>query len=378
LNLMKFSDITGHNELKSKLIKLSDEGRVSHAVLFCEEPGYGALPLALAFAQYNSCKNKVNNDSCGVCPTCNKMQKFIHPDMHFAVPVNSTKKITADKKPVTDYFIDQWRKVLTENQYITEQEWYDEIGVENKQGIISVSEAGQILKKLSFRSFEGGDKYMIVWLPERMNQDAANKLLKIIEEPPAGTYIFFISQSPERIISTIISRCQVIRVTPIEENELAGRLRNEYDILEEESLFWARISGGSLSKVREMINSDKEVSDDHVLLIKLLEACSVKDMSKVIPVWESIAALGRERQKRFCSYSLEFIRQVYMVSLGLTAISNIPVHRKESTAAWAQKFKPSFYQRSYDALNGAIRDIERNVNSKYIFADMSNRFFLSL
>lgn len=375
---MKFSSIVGHQKLKSQLINLSREGRVSHAILFCEDQGYGALSLAIAFAQYNSCHNRDEQDSCGICATCNKFQKLIHADLHFALPVNNTKKITSDKKPVSDHFIDTWRSAIIENPNITEQDWYDKIGVENKLGLIGVNEANLILKKLSLRSFEGGDKYMIVWLPERMNQEAANKLLKLIEEPPAGTYIFLVSQAPEKIIPTIISRCQIIRVTPLEIEEFGDRLAQEFSITPEDGAFWAKIAGGSISKARELIRDSIETSSNQDLLLRLLEGCVSKDMMGVISVWEDIAISGRERQKQFCIYALEFIRRVYMVSLGVQEISNTPDSQKEIIAQWAKKIKPSFYSRSYDAINGALADIDRNVNSKYIFSDLSNRFFLSL
>lgn len=375
---MKFSSIVGHQKLKSQLINLSQEGRVSHAILFCEDQGYGALSIAIAFAQYNSCPNRDKHDSCGSCPTCNKFQKLIHPDLHFALPVNSTKRITPDKKPVSDHFIDAWRVSIIENPNITEQDWYDKIGVENKLGLIGVNEANLILKKLSLRSFEGGDKYMIVWLPERMNQEAANKLLKLIEEPPAGTYLFLVSQAPEKIIPTILSRCQIIRVTPLEIEELGNRLAEEFSISPEDGLFWAKISGGSISKARELIKDSIEVSDNQELLVRLLYGCVEKDMVGVISVWEKIAITGRERQKQFCLYALEFIRRVYMVSLGVQEISNTPNSLRENVSQWAKKIKPAFYSKGYDAINGALADIDRNVNSKYIFSDLSNRFFLSL
>lgn len=375
---MKFSTIVGHQKLKSQLINLSRDGRVSHAMLFCEEQGYGALSLAIAFAQYNSCPSRDEHDSCGSCPTCNKFQKLIHPDLHFALPVNSTKKISSDKKPVSDHFIDAWRVSVIENPNLTEQDWYEKIGVENKQGMIGVNEAALILKKLSLRAFEGGDKYMIVWLPERMNQEAANKLLKLIEEPPAGTYIFLVSQAPEKIISTILSRCQIFRVTPLDFEELGNKLASEFSISGEDGSIWAKISGGSISKAREVIRDSIEASANQELLIRLLEGCAVKDMTAVISVWEEIAFSGREKQKQFCFYALEFFRRVYMVSLGVKEISNTPGSQKEVVSVWANKINPAFYAKGYDAINGALADIDRNVNSKYIFSDLSNRFFLSL
>ena len=346
---MRFSEIKGQDNFIGRLIKLVEEDRVGHSVLFHEESGAGGMSLAVAFAQYLSCSNRSSVDSCGTCPSCNKFQKLIHPDLHFALPVTSTKSISADKKPVSDMFISKWREIFLSNHYVTEQEWYEGIEVENKSGIIGVNEASAIIKKLSLRSFEGGAKFMIVWLPERMNQEAANKLLKLVEEPPAGTYIFFVSQAPERVILTILSRCQIFKLDPI--NRERDRMKSE---------------PGSLNEAfREKLNT-------------LLKGCVQKDLRTVISFWEELSFEGRERQKGFCLYALEFIRMAYMHSLNMRQISYTPTIAEENVAEWSVKFKPAFYEKVYDILNQAIKDVDRNVNAKYIFADMANRFFLSL
>ena len=375
---MKFSEITGQKDLKSRLMTLSREGKMSHAMIFCERDGYGALPLALAFVQYNSCPNRTDEDSCGSCPTCNKFSKLIHPDLHFSLPVNTTKRISTDKKPVTDSFIDSWRNAFIKDPYIDEQDWYDVIEVENKLGMIGVNEANLIIKKLNLRSFEGGDKYLIMWLPERMNQEAANKLLKLVEEPPEGTYLLLISQAPERIVPTIVSRCQIFEVPPVEKEMLAEKLSCEYSIDKEEAVFWAGISGGSISAARKLITGEKEGEENYDLVEKLLEGSLSGDLIKVMETCEKIASLGRERQKEFCECSLEFLRRVYMISLDLASISNTPAAQKTIAGQWASRIKPSFYKKSYDAFTHALSDIERNVNPKFIFTDLSNRFFLSL
>ena len=190
---------------------------------------------------------------------------------------------------------------------------------------------------------------MIVWLPERMNQEAANKLLKLVEEPPLGTYIFFISQAPERVILTILSRCQIFKLDPINREQV--RIDSEF--------------GAGSELFRERMNT-------------FLEGCVGKDLRAVISFWEEISFEGRERQKSFCKYLLEFIRMAYMRSLEMEQISYAPSVIEGDIARWSAKFKPQFYEKAYNILNQAIRDIERNVNSKYIFADMANRFFLSL
>lgn len=375
---MQFIQVAGQDILKERLVAMVEENRTGHALLFCEAPGCGALPLAIAMASYMLCESRRGGDSCGMCPTCNKTRKLIHPDLHFAMPVNSTKKVPSDKKPVSDHFIGEWREAVINNPYLTEQEWYNTIETENKSGIIGVYEASLILRKLSLQSFSGGPKFMMVWLPEKMNQEAANKLLKLIEEPPADTYILMVSHSPEKIIPTILSRCQIIRIPPIDREQLEGELMEEFDLSGAEAGFWAKLSGGSLSKARELIAGSALQQQMDILLARLLEGCANRDLAKTIAFWEEVATLRRDDQKIFLEYTLEFLRRALMVAEGLPEIANVPPSGTEQTAFWAQKFKPAFYGRALGIINGAMEDIGRNVNSRYIFADLSNRFFLSL
>lgn len=375
---MQFANIVGQKEIKERLLTMYRENRTGHAVLFGEDEGYGALPLAIAFAQYINCNFRTAQDSCGSCPTCNKFNKLIHPDLHFAMPVNSNKTITSDKKPVSDMFLPSWRELVIQNPYFTEQDWYRKIEIENKNGNIGVNEATLILKKLSMMPFEGGAKFMIIWLPERMNQEAANRLLKIMEEPPKGTYIFMVSEAPEKVIPTILSRCQIIRVLPIEQESMFQELIVEFDLTDQEAQFWAQISRGSFTKAREMISESDNSTRLDISLALLLDGCANKDLQKVISFWEEISLTGRENQKIFLEYTLEFLRRALMVSKGASQIAHIPPSSIEFVKFWAVKIKPAFYNRAYTLINKAIEDISRNVNSKYVFADLSNRFFLSL
>ncbi len=375
---MRFAAIVGQKKLKEQFIAMAADERVGHALLLYEESGFGALPMAIAFAQYLCCPHISDGDSCGSCPTCNKFQKLIHPDLHFAMPVSSTKSVPAEKKPVSDSFAAAWREAIISDPYLTEQQWYDKIGIENKSGIIGVNEAALIGRKMSMRSFEGGKKFMIIWLPERMNQEAANKLLKLIEEPPPDTFIFLVSESPENVIVTVLSRCQIFRLPPIENESLSRELVEEFDTDIEQARFWTKISGGSLSKARRLINESENSSIYDVYLATLLEGCANKDLKKVISFWEELSLRGRESQRQFCEYALEFLRRSLMTNMGSADISNTPDSSKEHITYWAAKIKPGFYPKAYDAINKALQDIDRNVNSRYIFADLSNRFFLSL
>ncbi len=373
---MQFSSVVGHNDTIRQLIKLGKDGRVPHAILFGEEPGYGALPVSIAFAQYLSCPNRTETDSCGSCPSCNKFEKLIHPDLHFVFPVSTTKRITT--KPVSDNFIDSWRKVVRANPYMGEQELNDEMGSENKLGNIGVAEASLIFRKLSMTAFEGGNKYMIIWLAERMNQDASNKLLKLLEEPPKDTYLFLISQSVERILPTILSRCSIVKLAPIEKNILSERLVYEFGIPISDAILWAKISGGSLSRARRAISESQESSAFDNLIASLINGCLSRELMSVISVWEDVAQLSRERQRDFCYKLIEYIRRIYILSLGSAELSYIPESQRKIFSEWAARIKPTFYEKGFDVVNKAITDIERSVNSKYIFADLGNRFFLSL
>ena len=373
---MHFSSVTGQEGIKEQLIKMADSGKVPHAMLFTEEPGFGALPLVLSFIQYLSCPNKRDNDSCGTCPSCSKISKMIHPDLHFVFPVNTAS--SGGAKPVSDNFISIWREAVAADPYLTEQEFYEKCGIENKLGNISVAEASSIFRKLSMTAFEGGNKYMVVWLAERMNQEASNKLLKLMEEPPDKTFLFLVSQSPDRILTTILSRCRVVKVPPVELRKLASRVAAEYALEESDATLWARISGGSVSRVRRVISESYESSAFDTLITSLINSSLSKDLSRVILVWEEVAQLSREKQKEFCYSLLEYIRRIFILSLGSHELSFVPASRAETFRIWASRINPAFYEKGIEHVNAALSDIERNVNSKYIFADLGNRFFLSL
>ena len=373
---MRFSEVTGLEGSKNELVKIVDSGRVPHAMLITEEPGFGALPLALAFIQYFSCKQRKDGDSCGSCPSCSKISKMIHPDLHFAFPVSTSS--SGGSKTVSDNFIAIWREAIKNNPYVTEQEFNELCGVENKLGRISVAEASAIFKKLTMTSFEGGNKYMLIWLAERMNPEASNKLLKLLEEPPADTFIILVSQSPEKVLPTIQSRCRLLRVPPVERSSLALFLEKKLSIQTGEALLWAGMSGGSVSRALSLISESSENSRYDQLAEALINTSLSKNLEGSIRVWEEVAQFTRENQLSFCRVLLEKIRRIYMLNLGAGEISFIPANRLETYRVWANKIDPAFYSRGMDLVNGAMADIERNINPKYIFADLANRFFLTL
>lgn len=340
---MRFADIKGNDTLKKKLAAMVDEGRMGHSMMLVEEGGWGALPLALATAQYMSCPNHSGGDSCGVCPECNKMQKLIHPDMHFAFPVNVTAKLSEGKKPVSDNFISIWRELVTTNPYFTEDVLSRELGIEDKVGTISVAEAKEILSKMNMRAYEGENKYMIIWLPERMTTEAANKLLKIVEEPFPKTYFFFISQSPEKVITTIRSRCLSINLLPLDSSLISGK-----------------------------------PSPYFPLFSQILFDCISKDLTHLLLQNESFLSLGREKQKEFCRWSETFLRKILMVKKGLPALAAVSEEEKETVFSLSGKLPEPFFEKAFTHLENARSSIESNVNAKMVFCNLTNLLFVSI
>ena len=217
---MRFADIIGNASVAKALVSMADSGRVAHAMLMYENEGCGALPLALAYVQYLNCANPSNGDSCGECPSCRQMAKLIHPDVHFVFPVNTGPK-TSDKHPTSDSYLAFWRELVLDDPYFAEVDLQKAIGIESKVGLVAVEEAKSIIGKLSLASVADGYKAVIFYLPERMNQQTANKLLKMVEEPPEKTLFLFITHAPEKVLQTIFSRCQSIRVMPLSKEEAA-------------------------------------------------------------------------------------------------------------------------------------------------------------
>ena len=223
---MFFKDIIGQEEAKRRLIKEAKEGKIAHARLFCGPEGIGKLPLAIAFARYLSCQNPGEDDACGTCPNCIKYNKLAHPDLHFVFPVIKKK----NKDTVSDDYIAEWRAFVGQNPYFNLNMWLEEMGAENQQAQIFVKESDEIVRKLSLKSSQGGYKIMIIWLPEKMNTECSNKLLKLLEEPPTQTIFLLVSENPDMLLATIQSRTQRFSLYGIEEDKIANKLQEQYGI----------------------------------------------------------------------------------------------------------------------------------------------------
>ena len=369
---MYFKDIVGQQEVIERLVKDAQAGTVPHALLFAGPEGTGKLQTAIAFARYLLCRDKgTGTDSCGTCPSCVKMDKLVHPDLHFVFPVINKSK-TAGRSTVSDDEISTWRETVLEQQYFGFEDWLSAIDADNKQASIFVTESEQILSKLSLKSVEGGYKIMIIWHAEKMNQQCANSLLKLLEEPPAGTIFILTTDAPEMMLETILSRTQRIDFRRIPEQEIAERLQGPgYQLDPETAKKIAHLSGGSWLKAISTlrINTESEEFFDYFTgLMRMAYARKLKELK----IWsESIAGGGREWQKRFLAYCQRMIRENFICNFHNPELN----YMTEREQQFSVKFSPYVNENNIiglmDTLSEAQRDIEQNVNSKMVFFDLS-------
>jgi DNA polymerase-3 subunit delta' len=364
---MLFREIIGQNELKQRLIQSVKENRIAHAQLFLGPEGCGNLALAIAYAQYINCPNRTDEDSCGVCPSCNKYQKLIHPDLHFVFPVATTKSIT--KEPVSDDFIAQWRDMVLQTPYFNLLQWYVTIEVENKQGIISKNESQQILRKLNLKTFEADYKIMIIWMPERMNTIAANKLLKMIEEPPDKTLFLLVAEHTEFMLSTILSRTQLIKVLKINKGDLIDYFKNKFTYSEQQVSDAVNLADGNYVKALQVLQNDEKNGFNFDSFVSLMRLCWTKDVLGLMQWCESIVGLGRENQKSFLLYAIRLIRENFVMNCQVPELALLTTQEQE----FSSKFFPFINQNNIyqivDELNKAHYHIESNANDKIVFLD---------
>ena len=351
---MRFADIIGNGAVAKALASMADSGRVAHAMLLYEKEGSGALALAMAYLQYLNCANPSGGDSCGECPSCRQMSKFIHPDVHFVFPVNTGPK-SSDAKPTSESYMKYWREQAVADPYFTEADLQKAIGIESKNGLIAVAEAKNIITKLSLASVTGGYKAVVFYLPEKMNQETANRLLKMVEEPPERTLFLFITHAPEKVLQTIFSRCQSIRVLPLtkEETEQVKAQKPQ---------------------------ADREEYDEFMdLFADLMNAVVERNLMAALESGETMAALeSREKQKAFCIFASECLRKIFLIQQNLPQIADIQPEEQEFYQKIAAGCGRKFCSRSIPNIEKVVAMIDRNVNAKMLFCDLVNRMFLSV
>jgi len=372
---MLFSDILGHEHIKKHLTQSVDNGRVPHAQLFEGPEGSGTLPLAIAYAQYILCKNTEGENTNGI-NACNlKFDHLSHPDLHFAFPVSTNENIKSH--PVSAHFMNDWRKLIKEQPYCNLFDWYKQIGIEKKQGQIGVDEAHEIVKSLSLKPYEGGHKVMIIWMAEKMNTACANKLLKLIEEPPNKTIFILISEDAEQLLTTIKSRCQVLHLSPLPEAVIQDGLLKRFGLDLKVAAAIAHRANGNFNKAADLVYQDSEdIQFEQWFIAWVRSAFKAKGNKAAIHdliSWsEEISKTGRETQKQFLNFCVDFFRQALLLNYN----ANTLVFMEPQINGFSlSKFAPFVHENNIleinDELQNAIYHIERNGNSKIILTDLS-------
>ncbi|MFV0267267.1 MAG: ATP-binding protein [Draconibacterium sp.] len=367
---MFFKDVVGQNEIKKRLIRSVKEQRISHAQLFAGQSGTGKLAMALAYAQYISCRNRTDEDSCGVCPSCHKYQKLAHPDLHFVFPIFNAKNLN---KPVSDDFLPQWRGKVLQSPYFTLGDWLHHIDAGNAQGEIYERESESILRKLNLKSFESEFKVMIIWLADKMNVACSNKLLKMIEEPPSKTLFLLIIENEEDLIGTIRSRSQLVKFPFIEAEAIEEALLKIEGIDPEIVPDAVHLASGSYIRALSYLNPGE---DERFYLLKFQEMMRfayARKVSELITWADEMAGIGRDKQKAFFAASLRLVREYFISNLKCRELSYM--NREEME--WGKKFAPFINERNIvpfaKEFELGIQHIGMNGNPRIVFLDTALR-----
>lgn len=360
---MQFNQIVGQAAIKQRLINSVTDNRVSHAQLFLGPEGSGSLALAVAYAQFLSCEDKQPDDSCGVCSSCRKYQKLMHPDLHFSYPFFAKHK---DDNALT--FIEEWREAFLANPYLSLDIWRDYLEAENKQANINIAECHQIIKKLSFKPFESAYKILILWLPEYLDKEG-NALLKIIEEPQPNTLFLLVAQNQDQILNTILSRTQLIKIPALTYEDIKHQMIGQYHQTEHAAAEIAYLSNGNMTEALAMLG--QEDKSYHNLFVQWLRYCFANKGIELVSFVDQLAKMGRENQKNFMRYGISFIRECCLLMAEAGSLVHLPAAELETAQRMAKVMTISMANAISAELEKAHYHIERNANPKILFLDVS-------
>jgi DNA polymerase III subunit delta' len=374
---LQFKNITGQAEIKRRLIQTVHENRVSHAQLFHGPEGSRKLAMAIAYAQFINCRNRTYGsgpdeigDACGTCPSCIKFSKLIHPDLHFIFPVVKTKEI--DKDPMSRDFLKPWRETLLENDFrLGLNDWYKAAGFEKKQGIINADDCSEILRTLSYKSYESEFKVMIIWMADRLYHSAAPKILKILEEPPDKSLFILITENPEKIINTILSRTQAVKFSRLRDNDIMMELTGKYGCSEEEAIRIMPLSDGNLTRAVKILKNDEDELFFLEKFVTWMRLCYKNDLKNNMEFIAEIAKIGREKQKNFLAYSERIVRNALLINYKNPHLAKLNKEEKEFMLKFGRFINYTNIVRFTEELEKAQYYIDRNANPSILFMDLS-------
>lgn len=370
---MRFSQIPANHSVKQKLIKSVESGRLAHAQLFIGDEGSASFALAWAYIQLLFCQNRTEHDSCGECSSCLKVEKMAHPDVHWSFPVTSGKQ----SQPTSDMYLEDFRALMTANPYSTEQQWYQHINADNKQGSISVKEAQELNRKIVLKAYEGSFKVILIWHAEKMHTSTSNKLLKLFEEPPEKTIFLLITPQKEQLLPTIISRFQTVQVHPLRYEEMDAFFETKHLSAENRSRL-ASLAQGNINEALNLLQETVTVDQQTSRFQKWMRLCYQAKIAELSDWAEAISKIGREQQKTFLKYALFMVRECLIRNYASDNLQRLKTEEKE----FSIKFAPFIHQNNamdlIENLETASRDIERNANSRIVFNDLSLKLVLLL
>lgn len=374
---MKFSEIIGQQETAKRLQQLADQERVPHALMICGPQGAGKMALAMAFASYLLGEREDNTQYSPIEANHVAMiRKFEHPDLHFSFPVYKTRNMSAEHKPNSDDFIKEWYQFIQQGPYFTINQWTETIGVENQQVRIFVGESETLSKKLSYVASQGGYKVTIIWLPERMNADCANKMLKLLEEPTKKTVFIMVCQEPEKLLETIKSRTQIINIKRIDDEHIKQALIERRGIDEDNATRIARTAHGNWIKALEELDAENEKSLFLEMFITLMRLAYSRQLAELKEWTDKVTKLGREKQKRMIEYFLHMTRENFIYNFKRPELSYIT----QEEEAFIKNFAPYINENNVieitEQLQSVIRQITQNANPKIVFYDMALQFII--
>lgn len=366
---MQFKDIQGHGEIKAQLISTVRENRVSHAQLFFGPEGNGGLALAIAYAQYLNCTDRTAEDSCGECANCRKYQKYIHPDLHFSYPF-----FAKHREDTAATFIQTWREALQKNPYLGMEDWRAHSEVDNKQANINIAEAHDIIKKLSLKAFEAEYKVLIMWLPEYLDKQG-NALLKLIEEPPEKTLFLLVSENTDRILTTILSRTQLVKILPYQTGEIVDFLQANTGLAADQAAEIALMSEGNIA-LAQRLSAELEEPFFGLMVQWLRYVVTDSGRSFITYSETELAGLDRENQKSFLRYTISMMRAAVLEKSGVGVLQPLSGRAKDFVQKFSAAYSLSQIEEMIEQLEEAIFHIERNANAKLLFLDLSLRLVL--
>ena len=363
---MKFSEIIGHKNIIDKLKKTVDSGKLPHAILLSGKSGIGKMRVARAFAQYLHCQNKINGDSCGVCPSCLQHQKLNNPDTHYIFPIIKKKEGAS----ISNSFHDEWAEMLEKNSYMSPQKWNDIIKAGNTQPVIYVTESENIILKASLSAYQENYKIFIIWQPEKMRIEAANKLLKILEEPFEDTIFILVSNESSKILPTIYSRTRPVNLLPLSKIEISQYLSSLNIVEPSEIETLSRLSEGSISRAIDYASDSKELNEFSNVFKEMMRMCYALKAKNMKEISEFIASMGREKLIRFLTYSSRMLRENFIYNMRIIDLNLMTPEEEE----FGKRFSPFIHAGNIEGLteeiSKAISDIERNANAKIVMFDL--------